>query len=61
MNESVGHEMWSGVHCNPRGELVALGLYSLSLSGTIPPQIGGLTSLRHLMLGNNSLVGSIPR
>lgn len=28
-------------------------------SGTIPPELGGLTALRHLALGNNQLTGEV--
>ena len=37
-----------------------LDLGSQGLTGSIPPEIGSLTNLRHLYLYNNQLTGSIP-
>jgi Leucine-rich repeat (LRR) protein len=37
-----------------------LGLYLNQLTGSIPPEIGNLTNLTWLDLGNNGLTGSIP-
>ena len=37
-----------------------LDLGSQGLTGSIPPEIGDLTNLRHLYLYNNQLTGSIP-
>nr|CDM85558.1 unnamed protein product [Triticum aestivum] len=40
--------------------LEALGINSVTLTGSIPPTIGMLTKLRSLGLWNNNLTGSIP-
>ena len=37
-----------------------LDLGGQGLTGSIPPEIGSLTNLRHLYLYNNQLTGSIP-
>jgi Leucine-rich repeat (LRR) protein len=37
-----------------------LYLYDNALSGTIPPQLGNLSSLQNLFLGKNALSGTIP-
>ena len=42
------------------GRVTELRLSGLELNGTIPPELGNLTELRILNLGNNSLTGSIP-
>ena len=41
------------------GRVTELRLSGLELNGTIPPELGNLTELRILNLGNNSLTGSI--
>ncbi len=51
---------WYGITANTDGHVTHLGLYSNSLSGSIPTEIGNLTNLISLYLGNNSLSGSIP-
>ncbi|XP_020242521.1 receptor kinase-like protein Xa21 [Asparagus officinalis] len=51
---------WTGVSCSrQRQRVVALNLSSLSLSGTIPPQITNLSFLSYIQLSNNSFVGPI--
>jgi hypothetical protein len=51
--------MWLGVFCL-NGHVRALDLFYRQLSGSIPPQIGDLTYLDHLNLGDNQLIGGIP-
>ncbi|MBW3670684.1 MAG: fibronectin type III domain-containing protein, partial [Acidobacteria bacterium] len=52
---------WYGVTCNSSGNsVVELRLGWNSLSGTIPPQIGNLSSLTRLHLDFSQLSGSIP-
>ncbi len=51
---------WSGVEVDAQGRVVGLSLNSNELSGQIPPELGGLSNLRHLSLANNDLAGSIP-
>ena len=50
-----------GCRCNSSGVLTALELVSNQLSGTIPPQLGSLTTLTSLwLIGNPQLGGTIP-
>ena len=52
---------WRGVVCSPSGEVIGLELYSNGLAGTMPSQIGLLSSLQRLELYNNPLLqGTIP-
>ncbi|ESQ49454.1 hypothetical protein EUTSA_v10020522mg [Eutrema salsugineum] len=53
---------WSGVTCSegPRIRIVALNLTSMGLSGSLATEVGKLTGLSSIWLGNNSLSGSIP-
>ncbi len=41
--------------------LVRLELDGNKISGTIPPEIGAFTRLRHLMLSDNQLSGTLPK
>ncbi|OQY26418.1 MAG: hypothetical protein B6244_13670, partial [Candidatus Cloacimonetes bacterium 4572_55] len=72
--DSAGGDSWdtntnwkSGTVCNDwhgvtvsGGHVTTLDLGSNSLSGSIPPEIGNLTSLTYLYLYSNELSGSIP-
>ena len=62
---------WYGVQTNTAGRVVRLDLsgrwdnegfesVSHGLAGTVPPDLGGLANLRHLLLRHNELSGSIP-
>ena len=51
---------WSGVRTNSDGRVVRLELDGNQLSGTIPGEIGNLTSLTGLELNGNQLSGTIP-
>ncbi len=51
---------WHGVTVDTRGRVTELHLYRNNLGGPIPPELGGLTSLRELNLGDNGLTGPIP-
>ena len=51
---------WSGVRVDREGRVVYLVLDSNNLSGSIPPELGGLTSLTGLAVANNDLSGLIP-
>jgi Leucine-rich repeat (LRR) protein len=50
---------WYGVTCTS-GQITTLSLGSNNLSGTIPTELGNLTSLIQLNFFNNSLTGTIP-
>ncbi|KAH6788094.1 Leucine-rich repeat family protein [Perilla frutescens var. hirtella] len=53
---------WTGVTCSegPRIRIVSLNLTSIGLSGSISPSISRMTALTSILLGNNSLLGTIP-
>lgn len=53
--------MWDGITIDgsPR-RVIALDLSERQLTGTIPPQLGALTSLQELWLYDNRLTGTIP-
>ena len=65
-NESEGWlteapiEEWHGVHTDSTGRVVALRLADNSLSGTIPVELGQLSSLKQLELGSNGFHDRIP-
>ena len=51
---------WHGVTANAAGRVTELDLRRTGLSGSIPPELGGLDSLAVLFLDYNGLSGSIP-
>ncbi len=51
---------WSGVQTNAAGCVTTLWLINNNLSGSLPPEIGDLTSLTDLQLNDNQLTGSLP-
>ncbi|KAL2253619.1 protein NSP-INTERACTING KINASE 3 [Sesamum indicum] len=57
---SVDPCSWRMVTCSQDGYVSALGLPSLSLSGTLSPGIGNLTNLQSVLLQNNEIMGAIP-
>ncbi|CAL5429441.1 unnamed protein product [Camellia sinensis] len=61
-NHSIHFCNWQGVSCGRRHQRVTLlNLSSLALVGSVSPQIGNLTFLRRIDLGNNSFHGKIPQ
>ncbi|KAI7995394.1 putative LRR receptor-like serine/threonine-protein kinase [Camellia lanceoleosa] len=61
-NDSIHFCNWQGVSCGRRHQRVTLlNLSSLSLVGSVSPQIGNLTFLRRIDLVNNSFHGEIPQ
>ncbi|KAK0578742.1 hypothetical protein LWI29_015517 [Acer saccharum] len=52
---------WIGVTCGVRHHRVTvLNISYFGLAGTIPPQLGNLSFLQVLAIGNNSFFGSLP-
>ncbi|EOY13289.1 Leucine-rich repeat protein kinase family protein, putative [Theobroma cacao] len=52
---------WVGVTCGSRHHrVIALDLFGMNLSGTIPPDMGNLSFVAFLDMGNNSFHGSLP-
>ncbi|KAL7164690.1 hypothetical protein ACSBR2_040566 [Camellia fascicularis] len=61
-NHSIHFCNWQGVSCGRRHQRVTLlNLSSLALVGSVSPQIGNLTFIRRIDLGNNSFHGEIPQ
>ncbi|KAK4745557.1 hypothetical protein SAY87_011869 [Trapa incisa] len=50
---------WSGITCTD-GNITVVNFQKMSLTGTISPHYGMLTSLQKLILANNDLTGTIP-
>ncbi len=53
-------DAWSGVQLNSDGCVEELGLTFRNLTGTIPAELGTLSSLTYLNLQGNNLSGTIP-
>ena len=51
---------WEGVTCDYYDHVVRLNLAFHELTGQLPPELGNLVNLTHLILTNNELIGSIP-
>ncbi|MDE0260606.1 MAG: hypothetical protein OXR82_19735 [Gammaproteobacteria bacterium] len=51
---------WHGVRVDATGRVTGLTLEENGLSGSIPPDVGGLAKLNRLDLADNRLSGSIP-
>lgn len=50
---------WHGITCQG-SQVVEISLVSNSLSGSLPPELGGLGQIRTIELGDNRLTGPIP-
>ena len=51
---------WHGVTSDANGRVIGLYLWENRLSGSIPPELGDLSSLKWLFLYDNQLTGPIP-
>ena len=51
---------WYRVYCNSGGHVYGIDLYYNSLQGTIPTELGLLTSLQWLSVCDNFLTGAVP-
>ena len=54
-------DTWHGVRTDANGKVTIVDLRDNGLTGTIPQEIGNLTSLASLILSNNTLAGTIPQ
>lgn len=53
--------LWTGITCRASpGQVISLNLPNRKLFGSIPPQLGNLSALRHLNLRNNNFTGELP-
>ncbi|CAI0442200.1 unnamed protein product [Linum tenue] len=62
-NDSLHFCSWPGVQCSRHGSderVTSLDLSELDLVGTLPPQVGNLSFLRHFNATGNSFTGPIP-
>ena len=57
-DEPIGN--WFGVWTNSDGRVTRLLLHGINLTGSIPPELGGLANLESLRLHDNNLTGAIP-
>lgn len=53
--------VWRGVFCNKKGEVIRVMLADNNLLGTLPKEINKLKNLTDLELGENKLTGAIPK
>ena len=53
-------DVFDGIDCNEDNEVVHLDMHHRRMTGSIPMELGILTSLTKLQFGNNDLVGTIP-
>ncbi|KAK2982533.1 hypothetical protein RJ640_023749, partial [Escallonia rubra] len=51
---------WIGITCSNGRRVTAVNLPDMGLTGTIPKEVGNLTSLVFLNISNNSLQGHLP-
>jgi len=51
---------WDGILILEEGHIRMLELYKANISGSLPPEIGGLAWLEKLRLGSNKIKGPIP-
>ena len=51
---------WYGVTTDANGRVTHLDLRSNNLSGRIPPELGNLSNLEEMILGDNPLSGRVP-
>lgn len=59
--EDICRHHWHRIGCNDNNEIVALHLSNGDFAGTIPSELGAITTLKHIDLYKNfDIVGTIP-
>ena len=58
-NASTDMNQWNGIGVSD-GKVIRIDWYDEGLTGRIPEEIGSLTGLTYLFLGDNNLTGNIP-
>jgi len=51
---------WHGVYCNDKGFIIGLELDRVGMDGTLPMEVGNLSSLERLVLPRNRLASTLP-
>ncbi len=51
---------WYGVATDSAGRVSSMSLHANQLTGEIPPELGQLANLQHLLLNENQLTGEVP-
>ncbi|CAL0318147.1 unnamed protein product [Lupinus luteus] len=59
-DDAVDPCSWAMVTCSPDHFVIALGIPSQNISGTLSPSIGNLTNLQTVLMQDNSISGPIP-
>ncbi len=61
LNDDVPLSEWYGVDTDASGRVTVLIFHGNNLTGTIPSELGNLSSLTSLHLDGNSMTGTIPK
>lgn len=56
----AGLPLWSSLSCDSQGRVVTISLANNAIRGTLPSELGLLTTLRSLSIDSNRLSGNVP-